>query len=181
MGEGSTVGPTLVDPCPRPRAPKAREARGHGSTSVGPTVDPSPTDPPPESYQAYVGQKKLTTTPAAPDRGASFSCTSYWTGERAYGPRRLRQYSGGWGRRGSFLKEKHTKINTFEPIESVDTPSSFSSSKFWKIRDFDADGQWDFDSISTTVGVEIISNFSYFVTKVTRLSTLSMGSGIVNF
>ena len=45
MGEGYTVGPTLVDPCPRPRAPKAREARGHGSKSVGPTVDPSPMDP----------------------------------------------------------------------------------------------------------------------------------------
>ena len=54
MGEGSTVGPTLVDPCPRPRAPKAREARGHRSTSVGPIVDPSPMDPPPESYQAYM-------------------------------------------------------------------------------------------------------------------------------
>ena len=45
IGEGSTVSPTLVDPCTRPRAPKAREARGHGSTSVGPTVDPSPMDP----------------------------------------------------------------------------------------------------------------------------------------
>ena len=45
IGEGSTVGPTLVDPRPRPRAPKAREARGHGSTSVGPTVDHSRMDP----------------------------------------------------------------------------------------------------------------------------------------
>ena len=67
MGEGSTVGPTLVDPCPRASRAFGARGRGHGSTNVGPTVDPSPMDPPSESYQAYMGRAFCTSSLRVPE------------------------------------------------------------------------------------------------------------------
>ena len=55
------MGPTLMDPCPAGAAaqclPRAGAPAGHGSTNVGPTVDPN--GPPPlTSFQSsiHVGQ-----------------------------------------------------------------------------------------------------------------------------